>query len=93
VKLSELVSAVRHICPIVNYRPACATCDRPVERIADEPLPMPDQTVRVVFMCHGKTEAVRLHPENGLKDWPKRLFLRNWAGCTIKPERAKWRRL
>lgn len=95
MKLTELMAAVRHLGRVRDYLPICCTCNKPVERIADEPMPMPNRTVRVVFMCHGEHEvcSLRLDDESPIKAWPKRVFLRNWAGYTIRTERATGRRM
>lgn len=79
----------------------CATCNKPVESaIIAEPSSATMEWV-VVFRCHGQQEVTKVpmglnsrwsavDPYVGL---PRRVFLRNWAGYTIRPSKPEGRRL
>lgn len=92
MRLSELDSFARQVAARRDLRPQCATCGKPVEAV-EETFTHPFHSVVVVFRCHGKREEIRLDPQsdNPFKDWPRRLFLRNWAryATTTNPERRR----
>ncbi len=94
MKLSQLDSLLRAVWDRRDSRPMCATCDKPVARMS-EPMTHQDYKVRLLFECHGKREEVDFDPDSSapLEKWPRRLFLRNWAGYTIRPRRSEGRRL
>lgn len=79
----------------------CATCNKPVDTV-DAEKAVTVVGVTVTYRCHGQVERhtidVRgdLHFSDRLSYYPnipRRVFLRNWAGYTIRPLLASGRRL
>lgn len=92
MKLSELDAVLRATWLRREMKPFCVTCGKPVERIS-EPMMHQDYKITVVFACHGRREEFRFDPESRepLANWPRRVFLRNWAryATTTKPPRRQ----
>lgn len=79
--------------------PTCSTCGAIVKTGEVEGDGFAMSTI--AYTCHGATERHRVPDVRRFLDVgdflraaiPRRVFLRNWAGYTIRPPRAKGRRL
>jgi len=81
----------------MDRAPECCVCRRRVGSMMEPRNDIATEDVFVTFMCHGKTESVRLpgmsrvdrEPARAmLAAWPRRVFLKNWARYSLaKPKR------
>ena len=77
--------------------PECCVCRKQVERMEESRISLNDNSITIVFGCHGKWDAVNLGSPNPIshepfrdliRAWPKRVFLKNWARYSlVKPKR------
>lgn len=80
-----------------DLAPECCVCRRRVDAMEEPRNDVTSDDVFAVFLCHGKSESVRLpgfsryvrEPARAmLAAWPKRVFLKNWARYSlVKPKR------
>ena len=74
---------------------SCATCGGRPE--VGSRISASREAVEITALCHGKTEVVLVDCPTfsmyGADSIPRRWFLRNWAGYTIKPAPGMGRRL